>query len=136
MSVSGDSPDRVPGERWIPLACAALIGALGLAAGSAAWDAAHRGDLERVERRSAIGDMVFAVADGEGGVKVDVGGAVWVGRVADTVDVLDVDVDRTELVDSGGVRVYSREVRDDRGRRVEKLARLAPGRFVVLRRSD
>jgi hypothetical protein len=129
----GEASGGVVGERWIPLACAALIGALALAAGSAAWDAAHREGLERIERRSAVGDAVFALPDGEGGVRVEVAGMVFKGRVEDAIVLGDAVVDRTEWVDAGGVRVYSRKVKDASGRREERLVRLEPGKFVVVR---
>jgi hypothetical protein len=129
----GETTGGVVGERWIPLACFALLGALALAAGSAAWDAVHRGELERIERRSAVGDAVFALPDGEGVVRIDVEGRVWTGRAEAAIALNDAAVDRTDAVDAAGVRVYSRTVKDSAGRREERLVRLVPGKFVVIR---
>jgi hypothetical protein len=129
----GEVSGGVVGERWIPLACGALVGALALAAGSAAWDAAHRGDLERIERRSALGDAVFALPDGEGVVRVEVGGVVWTGRAEDAISLNEAGVDRTEWVDAAGVRIYSRKVKGAGGWREERVVRLVPGKFVVVR---
>jgi hypothetical protein len=89
--------------------------------------------LERIERRSALGDAVFALPDGEGVVRVEVGGVVWTGRAEDAISLNEAGVDRTEWVDAAGVRIYSRKVKDAGGRREERVVRLVPGKFVVVR---
>lgn len=130
---AGEESGRLVGERWIPFACGALMGALALAAGSAMWDASHREGLERIERRSAVGDAVFALPDSEGRVRVQVGEVILTGRVEDAVLLNDAVVDRTELVDAVGVRIYLWKTKDAGVRREERVVRLMPGKFVVVR---
>jgi hypothetical protein len=57
--------EEIPHCRWAAWLGAALVAGFALVAGVAAYDHAHRAELERVEEPSAVGDAHFISLPGE-----------------------------------------------------------------------